>query len=199
MLLSSLLAAAGCRYSTSGMTQTRRPAAKGLRLRSAITGPTCSKRMRSPSRSTTCRSGWMPRRARSHSGQVPQPPQALTSATASSRAKAVLARPSGPLSRYAWLRVRSRRARANISLAFSWPGTSSNTGAPSAAEPQAGGGDRLERRGLHGGGDDVDVAEAVDQTHALREAPRHHGEAGGDPLLEIEAFGLDLQQRVAAV
>src|SRR5450759_5263789 len=39
-------------------------------------------------------------------------------------------------------------------------------GAPSAAEPQAGGGDRLERRGLHGGGDDVDVAEAVDQTHA---------------------------------
>src|SRR5450756_947172 len=70
-------------------------------------------------------------------------------------------------------------------------------GAPLAAAPQAGGGDRLERRGLHVDGDDVDVAEAVDQTHALREAPRHHGEAGGDPLLEIEAFGLDAVGRAA--
>ena len=32
MLLSSLLAAAACRYSTSGMTQTRRLPANGLRL-----------------------------------------------------------------------------------------------------------------------------------------------------------------------
>ena len=42
MLLSSLFADCGFRYSTSGITHTRCAAENGLRLRSATTGSTCS-------------------------------------------------------------------------------------------------------------------------------------------------------------
>src|SRR5664280_1726893 len=190
MLLRSLLAAAACRYSTSGITQTRRLPENGLSPRSAMTGSTCSTRIRSPSRSTTCRSGCRPRRARSHSAQAPQPPQDVTSATPSSRAKTALARPSGPASRKACESRPSRMPRAKRSLTGCWPGTSSNT-APSAAEAEAGAGHGLERRRLHVRGDQLDGAKAVDEADALGKAPGERGEAGHDLLLQLDAFGLD--------
>ena len=68
---------------------------------------------------------------------------------------------------------------------------SPNTAASSAAEPQAGVGDGLEGGGLDVGGDELDIAEAVDEADPLREAAREGGEAGRHALLELDTLRLD--------
>ena len=99
MLLSSLLAAAGCRYSTSGMTQTRRAADERLEAELVDDRLDLLDADEVALALEHVQVGVHAARARSHSGQAPQPPQDATRATPSSRANSVLARPSGPASR----------------------------------------------------------------------------------------------------
>ena len=61
----------------------------------------------------------------------------------------------------------------------------------SVAEPQTGVRDGLEGGRLDVGGDQTDVAEAVDEADALGPATRESGEAGSHALLELEPLRLD--------
>ncbi len=197
MLLSSLLAAAGCRYSTSGMTQTRRPAAKRLE---AEVGDHRLHLLDADEIALALDHVQVGVDAAARTLALGAGPAAAAGADERHGELAREGRLGQTLGAAQQVRVAesalAQGAREHL-FDLLLTGDVVEHGAPSAAEPQAGVGDRLERRGLHGGGDDVDVAAAVDQTHALREAPRHHGEAGGDPLLEIEAFGLDAVGRAA--
>ena len=67
----------------------------------------------------------------------------------------------------------------------------------SAPQTEPGGGDGLEGRRLHVGRHEPDVAEAVDEAHALGVPAGDDGEAGGHPPLQFEPFGLDAVRRTA--
>ena len=139
----------------------------------------------------------MPRRARSHSGQAPQPPQELTSATASSRAKAVLRQTLGAAQQ---VRVAQRAlaqgAREHL-LDLLLAGDAVEHGRPQPPSRRP-----ASATASSAAASTSAATMSTSRKPSIRrtrsgKAPRQHGEAGGDALLEIEAFGLDAVGRAA--